>query len=120
MELGGKVAMSETSTQDFFTREGADGRGPERERPARRKRRRLAQIAIAAGARLVLMIGVVVGGGYLYVNHLASSVHRIQVAALTAAHQPAGTKSMNVLLTTSRATAKQDVPTGLIEPLHPN
>ncbi len=112
--------MSETSTQDFFTRQAADARGPEPERPPRRKRRRLAQIAIAAGAGLVLMIGVVVGGGYLYVNHLASSVHRIQVAALTAAHQPAATRGMNVLLTASGAIAGQNTPTGLVELLHLN
>jgi LCP family protein required for cell wall assembly len=112
--------MSETSTQDFFTRQAADARGPEPERPRRRKRRRLARIAIAAGAGLVLMIGVLVGGGYLYVNHVASSVHRIQVAALTAAHQPAATGSMNVLLTASGLVAGQNVPTGLIELLHLN
>jgi LCP family protein required for cell wall assembly len=112
--------MSETSTQDFFTRQAADARGPEPERPHRRKRRRLAKIAIAAGAGLVLAIGAVVGSGYLYVNHLASNVHRIKVAALTAAHQPAATGGMNVLLTASGAIAGQNAPTGLIELLHLN
>src|SRR5258707_5191789 len=123
MELGGKVAMSETYVQEFFARQAADARGPESERPPRRKRRRrLKRIAIAAGASLAVIVGAVVGGGYLYVNHLASSVHRIPgIAALTAADRPAEPHdSMNVLLTDSGLVPGQATQTGLIEILHLN
>ena len=113
--------MSDTSVKDFFTRQAAEARGPEPERPpARRRRRRLKRIAIAVSASLVVVIAAVVGAGYLYVNNLASKVQRIPVAALTAAHQPAATGAMNVLLTASGAVAGVNVPTGLIELIHLN
>jgi LCP family protein required for cell wall assembly len=113
--------MSETSVRDFFARQAADARGPEPDRPPRRRRRRrLKRIAIAVGASLVVMIGAVAGGGFLYVSSLASRVQRIHVAALTAAHQPAATGAMNVLLTASGPVAAQNAATGLIELLHLN
>lgn len=114
--------MSDTSTQDFFTQQAADARGPEepKRRPTRR-RRRLKRIAIAAGASLVVTTGAVVGGGYLYVHHLVSSIHRIHIAALTAAHQPAEEHgSMNVLLTDSGTVPGRNAQTGLIELMHLN
>src|SRR5258707_6107012 len=124
MELGGKVAMSERYVREFFGGQAADAGGPESERPPRRKRRRrrLKRIAIAAGASLAVIAGAVVGGGYLYVNHLASSVHRIPgIAALTAADRPAEPHdSMNVLLTDSGLVPGQATQTGLIEILHLN
>jgi LCP family protein required for cell wall assembly len=113
--------MSDTSVRDFFTRQAADARGPEPERPRKRtRRRRLKRIAIAVAAGLVVAVAAVVGGGFLYVNNLVGQVARIHVAALTAAHRPAATGGMNVLLTASGAIAGQNVPTGLIELLHLN
>jgi LCP family protein required for cell wall assembly len=112
--------MSDTSVKDFFTRQAAEARGPEPERPPKRRRRRLKRIAIAVSASLVVVIAAVVAAGYLYVNNLASRVQRIPVAALTAAHQPAATGAMNVLLTASGAVAGVNVPTGLIELIHLN
>jgi LCP family protein required for cell wall assembly len=61
---------------------------------------------MVAGASLVVLTLAVAGAGYLFVNHLASSIHRIpNIAALVAANQPAmpiATRgSMTVLLTGS-------------------
>lgn len=122
MELGGKMAMSDTSTQDFFTRQAHDARGPEEPKRRPTRRRRLKRIAIAAGASLGLMIGAVAGAGYLYVSHLASSIHRIpNIVALTAAHRPAGEPGVtNVLLTDSGVVPDRNTATGLIEILHLN
>jgi hypothetical protein len=83
--------MSDTSIQDFYAQQAEEARGPEPQQPSRRKRRRrrLKRIAIAAGASLVVLVGGVVGGSYLFVNHLASSVHRIPgILALDAKDQP--------------------------------
>jgi LCP family protein required for cell wall assembly len=99
--------MSGTSADDFFSQQAREARGPEPKRRAkpRSKRARVARrIALASGVALVVGAGALVGGGYFAVNHLASSVHRIQgIAALTAADQPvmpaASHKSTTVLLT---------------------
>ncbi len=111
--------MSGTSTQDFYTRQAKEARGPEPGKPKKGKRRRLRRIVVAAGASLAVVAGVLAGGGYLYLNHLASSVQRIQVAALDAKDQPAAQPgSLNVLLTASGPFPGQDEETGLIELLH--
>lgn len=115
--------MSDTSIEerDFFARQAEEARGPEPQGPPKRKRRRPKRIIIASGASLVLLVGLVVGGGYLYVTHLASSVHRIHVAALTAADQPAEAHGvMNVLLTDTGTVHGANRATGFIELLHLN
>jgi LCP family protein required for cell wall assembly len=115
--------MSDTSTQDFYTRQAAEARGPEPPRPSRRKRRRkrVIRIAIAAVSSLVAVVGLLVGGSYLYVNHEIGSIQRIHVAALDAKDQPsAAPGSMTILLTSSGLFPGQDVPTGLIELIHFN
>jgi anionic cell wall polymer biosynthesis LytR-Cps2A-Psr (LCP) family protein len=87
------------------SRRGRRGPEPKRRAKPRSKRARVARrIALASGIALVVGAGALVGGGYFAVNHLASSVHRIQgIAALTAADQPvmpaASHKSTTVLLT---------------------
>jgi LCP family protein required for cell wall assembly len=118
--------MSDTSIQDFYAQQAAEARGPEQRqpRPSRRKRRRrrLKRIAIAAGASLVVLAGGVVGGTYLFVNHLAGSVHRIPgIVALDAKDQPwAAPGSMTVLLTDTQVIPGNDTDTGLVELLHLN
>jgi LCP family protein required for cell wall assembly len=104
--------MSGTSADDFFSRQELAARGPEAERPARRRKQRarlIRRIALASGLSLVLLVAGVVVAGYLTVNHLASSVHRISgIVALDAAHQPLmpvrTRRSMTVLLTSSGET----------------
>jgi LCP family protein required for cell wall assembly len=115
--------MSDTSTQDFYTRQAAEARGPEPPRPSRRKRRRrrVKRIVIACGASLAVLAGVLVGGSYLWVDHELGAVQRIRVAALDAKDQPlAAPGSMTILLTASGLFPGQDVPTGLIELIHFN
>src|ERR1700733_691221 len=60
-----------------------------RHRPGRRRRRpwRIALISLASLLGLVL---VVAAGGYVYVNHLVSSIPRVKVAYLTAAAANSG------------------------------
>jgi LCP family protein required for cell wall assembly len=111
--------MTDTSTQDFYARQAADARGPEPDHPKKRKGRRIWRIAAAAGASLILLVGLAVGSGYLYINHVAGSVQRIKVAALTAKDQPAAPPgSLNILLTASGLFAGENAQTGLIELLH--
>jgi LCP family protein required for cell wall assembly len=115
--------MSDTSIQDFYTQQAAEARGPESPRPSRRKRRRkrVIRIAIAAASSLVAVVGLVAGGGFLYLNHEIGSVQRIHVAALDAKDQPlAPPESMTILLTASGMFPGADVPTGLIELIHFN
>ena len=108
--------MSDTSANDFFSRQAHEARGPEQERTARRKPGRsklLKRIALASAIALVVGAGVVAGGGYLVVNHVASSVQRIHgIVALDAAHQPvmpaASRRSMTVLLTSSATRPASD------------
>jgi LCP family protein required for cell wall assembly len=118
--------MSDTSTQDFYTQQAAEARGPEPPRPSRQKqrRRRLKRIAIASGASLVVLGGVVVGGGFLAANHLANGVHRIHVVALDAKTQAAwsgGVRgSMTILLTDTGIFPGNNADAGLVELLHLN
>jgi LCP family protein required for cell wall assembly len=99
--------MSRTSVDNFFSHQLHEARGPEAERPTRRKPKRsklLKRIALASAIALVAGVALVAGGGYLAVNHLASSVHRIPgIVALDAANQPVmpatSRKSTTVLLT---------------------
>ena len=60
------------------------GRDAQRRAPCRRKRRPLRIALIALGSLFGLVIAVA-AGGYAYVNHLASSIPRIEVAGLVAA-----------------------------------
>jgi LCP family protein required for cell wall assembly len=111
--------MSEMSPDDFFRRQAQDARGPEspeqdHRTPARRRRRRLRRVALAAGISLALVTGIAAGGTFFTARHLASSVQRLNgIAALDAAHQPlmpAKTRrSMTVLLTSS---GQQPAPNG--------
>jgi LCP family protein required for cell wall assembly len=103
--------MSEISPDDFFRRQAQDARGPESPgqdhgTPARRRRRRLRRVALAAGVSLVLVTGIAAGGTFFTARHLAGSVQRLNgIAALTAAHRPlmpaATRRSMTVLITSS-------------------
>lgn len=118
--------MSDTSIQEFYAQQAEEARGPEPQRPSRRKRRRrrLKRTAIAAGASLVVLIGAVAVGGYLTLNHMASSVQRIPVYALDAKSQAAfsgGTPgSLTFVFTASGLFPGQDVDTGFIELVHLN
>ena len=115
--------MSDTSVQDFYTRQAAEARGPEPPRPSgsKQRRKRLLRIAIAAASSLVVLAGVLVGGGYLLANHEVGSVQRIHVAALDAKDQPfAPPGSITILLTASGVFPGQHTPTGLIELIHLN
>ena len=112
--------MSDTSIE-FYTRQAAEARGPEPQGPPRRKRKKLKRILIASGTSIVLVVGAVAGAAYVYANNLASSVHRIHVAALTAKVQPSELRgSLNILLTDTQAMPDQSTNTGLIELLHLN
>jgi LCP family protein required for cell wall assembly len=115
--------MSDTSLQDFFVRQAAEARGPESpRRKARRKRQRtFRRLLIASGIGVVVLVAAVFGTGYLYASNLASRVHRIQVPALDAKHQPPATPgSETILITDTQAVAGQFTDTGLIELLHLN
>jgi LCP family protein required for cell wall assembly len=112
--------MSDTSTE-FYTRQAAEARGPEPQGPPKRKRKKLKRILIASSASLALLAGAAVAGSYAFVNSMASSVHRIQVAALTAKVQPSALRgSLTILLTDTQAMPDQNTNTGLIELLHLN
>jgi LCP family protein required for cell wall assembly len=71
----------------------------------RPRRRRGLRIALVVTASFVVFIGAVAAGGYLYLNHLASSIPRMPVkfAKLAAADRPVDSydhiKAMNVLIT---------------------
>jgi LCP family protein required for cell wall assembly len=107
--------MSGTSINDFFRRQAREARGPEPGRPAARKAKRsktLKRVALVSASSLVVVVGLVAGGAYFTVNHLASSVQRLHgITALDAAHQPtmpaATRKSLTVLLTSSRTQPSQ-------------
>ena len=112
--------MSDTSIE-FYTRQAAEARGPEPQGPPKRKRKKLKRVLIASGTSLVLLVGAVVAIGLFYANHLASSVKRIQVTALTAKDQPAAAPgSMTILLTDTQVMPGQNTTTGLVELLHIN
>jgi LCP family protein required for cell wall assembly len=116
--------MSDTSTKDFYTRQAEAARGPETHRSPGRggRHKRLKRILIASGASLVVLIGAVVVGGYVFANHLAGKVHRIpNIVALDAKNQPAAASgSMNILVTDTGVVPGATADTGLIELLHLN
>ena len=112
--------MSDTST-DFYRQQAAEARGPEPQGPPKRKRKKLKRTLIASGASLVLVAGAAVAGSYVFVNNMASSVHRIDVAALTAKVQPsARLGSLTILLTDTQVVPDANTNTGLVELLHLN
>src|ERR1022692_1538154 len=117
--------MSDTM-HDFFARQAepsiAEPSGGPAPDPPRQRRRRLRRILLASALSLVLLIGAVAGSGYLVMNHLAGSIHRISgIAALTAADQPvmpAATRgSMTVLLTSADNFANGSSQPGSSEPV---
>ena len=116
--------MSDTSVQDFYTKQAMEARGPEPQGPSprRKRRKRLKRIAIASGASLAVLTGGLVGGSYLFVNHAVSSVTRIPVAALDAKDQPAVLVQggMTILLTDTGAMPGQNRDAGVVELLHLN
>ena len=68
-----------------------------------------------------MLVGAVVGDCLFFVNNLASQVHRIPVAALTAKIQPAALQgSLTILLTDTQVMPGQNTDTGLVELLHLN
>jgi LCP family protein required for cell wall assembly len=99
--------MSEEQLTDYFRRQADEASEPVPGQPSRRQRRRrrklLIRLSVAAAVSMVLLAVAVFGGGYLVVNHLASSIHRIHgIAALDAKNQPrAYGGGMTVLLTGS-------------------
>ena len=103
------------------------GTGPEPEQPARRRRRGL-RIALVTMASFVVLVGGVVAGGYVYVNHLAGSIQRIPVkfAKLDAATGSEYGGAMTVLITskgigpTGAVSESEDSSSGLIMLLHVN
>jgi LCP family protein required for cell wall assembly len=127
--------MSDTpSRNDPVGPEGSVGlnsaAGQEPEQPFRRRRRGL-RVALVTMASFVVLIGGVVAGGYVYANHLASSIPRVPVRfmKLDAASQPLATKgsgAMTVLITAKGIgpTGSMSVPgnssSGLIMLLHIN
>jgi LCP family protein required for cell wall assembly len=118
--------MSDTSTEDFYTKQAAEARGPEPPSPPRQKHRhkRLLRIAIAVAGSLVVLAGGLVGGSYLLYNHEVGSIQRIHVAALDAKTQDAfsvgAPGSMTILLTASGLFPGQNTATGLVELIHFN
>ena len=100
--------MSDTSGQNGLVdpdRSGEQGSAESQvPRPASRKRRGL-RIALVSLASLVVFLGAVAVGGYVFVNHLAGSIQRIPVkfAKLDAASQPG--KATTTLITGSQASA---------------
>jgi LCP family protein required for cell wall assembly len=116
----GEHKMSDTSTE-FYTRQAAEARGPDSQGPPKRKHKKLKRILIASGTSLVLVVGALVGTTYFYVNNLASKVHRIDVAALTAKVQPSALRgSVTILLTDTQVVPGANTDTGLVELLHLN
>jgi LCP family protein required for cell wall assembly len=100
--------MSEELMTDYFRKQADEASEPLPRKPGRSRRRRklLIRLAVAGSLSLVLAAAGVVGAGYLVVNHIVSSIHRIPgIVALDAKDQPAvpaaERRSMSVLLTGS-------------------
>jgi LCP family protein required for cell wall assembly len=100
------------------------------ERPTQRRRRGL-RIALVSLTSLVVLVGAVAAGGYVFVNHMAGSIQRMPVkfTKLEAATRPAGYSSkyggaMTVLITgkgigpTGGMSVPEDSSSGLIMLLH--
>jgi LCP family protein required for cell wall assembly len=112
--------MSGTSVNDFFSRQASEAQGPVHERSEQRgpgRSKLVKRLALGSALTLVVLAGVVAGGGYLVVNHLASSVYRIHgIVALDAANQPvmpvATRQSTTVLLTSSGLVPGEPGPGG--------
>ena len=122
--------MSDTSGQNGLVYPDRSGeQGPAESQvpgPASRQRRGL-RITLVSLASLVVFLGAVAAGGYVFVNHLAGGIQRIPVkfARLDAASQPG--KGTTVLITgagigpTGEPTAGQALgESGLIMLLHVN
>jgi LCP family protein required for cell wall assembly len=109
--------MSETSGQNgpadpaHFADQGSAANQPP-ERPARSRRK--LRIVLISLACFVVLLGAGAVGGYLYVNHLASGIHRtpVTIPKVGGASPPAG--AMTVLLT----SVDEPGSTGLIMLLH--
>jgi LCP family protein required for cell wall assembly len=115
--------MSDISSRnDPAGRDDSIGSAPDggEERPARRRRRGL-RIALVSLTSLVVLVGAVAAGGYVFVNHMAGGIQRIPVtfAKLAAASQPVGGSeyggAMTVLI-----TGKGIGPTGALSPPGPS
>jgi LCP family protein required for cell wall assembly len=96
--------------------------------PGRRKRRPWRVVLITLGSVLTLLIVAVIGS-YAYVNHVVSSIPRLQVAHLVAATGPSGTLDGQTFLITAYplgptgTTSKKTAQTGysdLVMLLHTN
>ena len=91
------------------------------------RRRRGLRIVLLSLASVVVLLGIVVAGGYAYVNHEVGSIHRVPVK-FVALHLPAGTSTgMTILLTGhdvgptgTSAGAPESSTSGLIMLLHLN
>ena len=116
--------MPDTSSDDFYVQQAKEAREPEGSAPPQKRHQMLKRLALTSGATIVALVAAVAGGGYMWANHEAGSVQRIQVAALDAKDQAAFADgrpgSLNILLTASGLVPRQDVPTGLIELIHLN
>jgi LCP family protein required for cell wall assembly len=115
------------SWNDPAARGDSMGLGPAEPRPAQRKRRGL-RIALVTMASFVVLAGVVVAGGYAFVNHMAGSIQRIPVkfAKFDAAGHSDYGGAMTVLITgkgigpTGGMSVPEDTSSGLIILLHVN
>lgn len=65
------------------------------------RRRRGLRIVLLSLASVVVLLGMVVAGGYAYVNHEVGSIHRVPVT-FVALHLPAGTSTGMTILLTAR------------------
>lgn len=130
---GSAVVMSGQFTSDHFSRQAREAAEPAPGAAAKKRRRRRIRLArrivLSAALALVVLAGALVGGSYLFINHLASSFHRIHgIAALTAADQPAVPAkfrgSMTIVLTGSglanAGPTQSRARSGLISLIHLN
>jgi LCP family protein required for cell wall assembly len=115
--------MSETPTGRIEPAVTGQPPGAEPGEPARRKRG--LRIALLSFASVIVLLGAVVAGGYVYVNHAAGSIQRIPVK-FTTLHAAKSDGGMTILLTSedspsgsAGSTATPDL-SGLIMLLHIN
>ena len=97
--------MPDTSSDDFYVQQAKEAREPDGSAPPQKRHQMLKRLALTSGATIVALVAAVAGGGYMWANHEAGSVQRIQVAALDAKDQAAFADgrpgSLNILLTAS-------------------